>query len=71
MKYDYDYGFGELENKLIRLFRSGAPDFSAAEELLRQGADINAFLPGSYDNLLSCILSCYPLSMYGDDYENT
>lgn len=38
----YDYGYGDLGNKLIELFRSGAPDFDAAEDLIRQGADINA-----------------------------
>ena len=37
----YDYGYGNLEDKLIDLLRSGTPDFDAAEELIRQGADIN------------------------------
>lgn len=54
-----DYGFGDLGNKLLDLFRAGAPDFEAAEELIRQGADLNA--AGKYDdeNILSEILSGY------------
>lgn len=61
-----DYGYGDLENKLIELFRSGAPDFDTAGELIRQGADINAI--GKYDdeNILSEILSGYWWSNYGD-----
>ena len=38
----FDYGYGELGNQLISLFHSGPPDYTAAEELLRQGADLNA-----------------------------
>ena len=56
MANDYDYGYGDLENKLISLLRSGAPDFAAAEELIRQGADINASGNSDDENILSGIL---------------
>lgn len=64
--YDYDYGYGDLENKLIRLFRSGAPDFATAEDLIRQGADINAVGKDDDENILSEILSGYWWSEHGD-----
>lgn len=54
-----DYGYGELENKLIELFRSGAPDFDAAAALIRQGADINALGNDDESNILSEILMGY------------
>ncbi len=57
---DYDYGFGALENELIQLFHSGVPDFEAAEDLIRQGADINAIGKNDDKNVLSEILFCYP-----------
>ncbi len=55
----FDHGYGDLGNKLIELFRSGVPDFDAAEALIRQGADVNAV--GKYDdeNILSEILLGY------------
>lgn len=56
----YDYGFGELGNRLITLFRSAPPDFDAAEELLMQGADINAIGRNDDENILSEILIGYP-----------
>lgn len=62
----YDFGYGDLENELIELFRSGAPDFDAAEELIRQGADINAIGKGDGKNILSEILSGYWWSKYSD-----
>lgn len=62
----YDYGYGELGNKLIELFRSGAPDFEAAEELIRQGADVNAVGKDDDENILSEILSGYWWSEHGD-----
>lgn len=62
----YDYGYGELENKLIELFRSGKPDFDAAEELIRQGADVNAIGKNDDENILSEILNGYWL--YQQDY---
>lgn len=59
-------GYGELGNKLLELFRSGAPDFNAAEELIRQGADVNAV--GDYDdeNILSEILCGYWMSQHSN-----
>lgn len=62
----YKYGYGELEDKLINLLRSGTPDFEAAEKLIQQGADVNAV--GKYDdeNILSEILSGYWQSAYKD-----
>lgn len=62
----YDYGYGDLGNQLIELFRAGAPDFDAAEELIRQGADINAIGNDDCENTLSEILSGYWWSNYGD-----
>ncbi len=62
----YDYGYGDLENKLIELFRSGAPDFDAAEELIRQGADLNAIGKDNYENILSEILTGYWWSIHAD-----
>lgn len=55
----YEYGYGKLEDQLIDLFRAGAPDFEAAEELLRQGADLNATGRRDDDNILSEILAGY------------
>lgn len=60
----YDYGYGEFGNKLIELFRSGAPDFAAAEELIRQGADINAIGNSDEENILSEILIGYKYAAY-------
>lgn len=62
----YDHGYGDLENKLIDLFRSGAPDFDAAEELIRQGADINAIGKKDDENILSEILNGYWWSKHGN-----
>lgn len=62
----YDYGYGELENKLIELFRSGAPDFVAAEKLIRQGADVNAMGKDPGENILSEILQGYWWTKSGD-----
>lgn len=61
-----DYGYGALENQLIELFRSGAPDFNAAEELIRQGADVNAVGREDDENVLSEILFGYWMSARGD-----
>lgn len=63
----YDYGYGELENRLIELFRSGAPDFNSAEKLIRQGADVNATGKDPEENILSIILHGYWWSKHGDD----
>ncbi|MBQ3085251.1 MAG: hypothetical protein IJC46_07380 [Clostridia bacterium] len=62
----YDYGYGELENKLIELLRSGAPNFDTAEELIQQGADINAIGKKNDENILSEILSGYWWTARGD-----
>lgn len=59
-------GYGDLGDKLIELFRSGAPDFDSAEELIRQGADINAVGNDDEENILSEILGGYWWSEYGD-----
>lgn len=61
-----DYGYGEFENKLIALFRSGAPDFEAAEEIIRQGADVNAVGRDEEENILSEILNGYWCTEQGD-----
>lgn len=62
----YEHGYGDLENKLIDLFRSGAPDLDAAEALIRQGADINAIGKEDDKNILSEILSGYQWSKHGN-----
>lgn len=48
------YRFGKLEDALIELFRSGTPDFEAAEKILIQGASLNA---QSYDDTDGSALS--------------
>lgn len=53
------YGYGELEDQLIAVFISGAPDLAAAEKLLEQGADINASGSDPGGNILSRILEGY------------
>lgn len=63
---DYDNGYGEFENKLIDLLRSGAPDLNAAEELIRQGADLNAIGKNDDENILSEILIGYWETEDGD-----
>lgn len=55
MKYD-GYGYGPLGDELIDLFHSGTLDFSAAEALIRQGADLNAIGTNDNENILSAIL---------------
>lgn len=64
-----DYGYGELENKLIALFRSGAPDFNAAGDLIRQGADINTVGKNDDENILSEILTGYWETKHGDSID--
>ena len=57
----YDYGYGNLENKLIEVFsKSSPPDFETADKLLRSGADINARGKRNCSNILSDILNTYP-----------
>lgn len=59
-----------LEDQLITLLRSGAPDFAAAEKLIAMGADVNA--KGGYpgESVLSQILEGYWWSDFGDNIEN-
>ncbi len=66
-----DYGYGKLEDELIELFRSGAPDFAAAEELIRQGADVNAVGKDPAENVLSEILIGYCATKNGDEIFET
>ena len=65
-EHGFDYGYGDLGNRLIWLFHGGPPDFAAAEELLRQGADLNAEGDDQEENLLSEILEGYVYSAYGE-----
>ena len=62
----YDYGYGEFGNELIELFRFGTPDFNSAEELIRQGADLNAIGKDENQNILSEILCGYWHSCISD-----
>lgn len=68
MSYDF-YGYGKLENELIHLFSSGAPDFEKAEELIKRGADVNAVGKRDDENVLSEILCGYRQSSYDEDNE--
>ena len=38
----FDYGYRHLENELIEVFDNIQPDFTKAEQLIMNGADINA-----------------------------
>lgn len=62
--------FGKLENRLIDLLRTGAPDFEAAEELINQGANINAESRDGEENVLSEILLGYWQSYEIDDNDS-
>lgn len=53
------YGYKPLSYELITLFRSGAPDFAAAEDLIRRGADVNDQGDDKGENVLSEILMGY------------
>ena len=56
----YDHGYGDLEDKLIAIFKmSGPPDFETADELIRLGADVNSEGPDDDENILSEILMGY------------
>lgn len=63
----YEHGYGKYEDQLIELFRSGAPDFSAAEKLIAQGADLNASGKDPTENVLSEILGGYWVAASGDE----
>ena len=58
--------YGPLEDKLLRLFRSGAPDFALADTLVRLGADVNAVGTDDEENILSKILLGYWESQNSD-----
>ena len=58
-----------LEDQLIALFRSGAPDFRAAEELIAKGADLNAKGRWPGENVLTQILEGYWCSEFGDNID--
>ena len=66
----FDYGYGELNNRLIELFKSGAPDFETAKELINQGADLNAVGKDDGENILSEILFGYWWSEYDEFPDN-
>lgn len=61
--------YGKLENRMIDLFHDGAPDFAAAEQLIQQGADVNATSADDEEeeNVLSAILEGYWISRDGGD----
>lgn len=65
----YEYGYGALEDQLIALFCSGTPDFVAAENLISQGADLNAVGKDPDENMLSEILSGGCWSEYENENE--
>lgn len=52
----YDYGYGDLGNKLVELFQSEKIDFDAAEDLIRQGADVNTIGKDDNENILSVVI---------------
>ena len=60
------YGYKPLSYELIKLFRSGAPDFSAAENLIHRGADVNDQGKDKKENVLSKILWGYWQTSTGD-----
>lgn len=64
----FQYGYGKLEDELIDLFRSGAPDFDAAEELIKQGANLNAVGNDEDENILSEILMGYWVTEHGGEF---
>ena len=48
----WDYGFGELVNQLIEIFDSHPHDYVKAEELIKQGIDLNAISNNGSDELI-------------------
>ena len=55
----YDYGFRQLENELIEVFDNIQPDFTKAEQLIMNGADINALGENREDKILSMSIETY------------
>jgi len=60
------YGYQPLSYELIELFRSGTPDFDAAEDLIRRGADVNDQSGYQGENVRSEILTTYWRSSSAD-----
>jgi len=60
------FGYNPLSYELIDLFRSGAPDFEAAEDLIRRGADVNDQGDDKSENVLSEIIFNYCASSSAD-----
>ena len=60
------YGYTPLSYELIDLFRSGAPDFEKAADLIKRGADVNDQGNDKEENVLSEILCGYWQSTTGD-----
>ena len=68
--YDHKLGYGMLETKLLSIFqKSGPPDFAAADELIRLGADINAEGDEYDGNILFEILCGYQCWQTDDGHE--
>lgn len=66
----YDYGYDELGNQLIELFDTRTPDYQTAEELIKQGADVNAVGKEDDEDILSAILLNFGQLVNDDDVEN-
>jgi len=60
------YGYTPLSYALIELFESDSPDFSIAEKLIQQGADVNNQGDDKSENVLSEILYGYHSNSSGD-----
>lgn len=65
------YGYKPLSYELINLFKLGVPDFNAAEELIRCGADVNDQGDDKDENVLSEILMGYGMpNNFDDDFKD-
>ncbi|HIS44617.1 MAG TPA: hypothetical protein IAB47_04520 [Candidatus Scatomorpha merdigallinarum] len=54
-----DYGFSELENRLVEACKRCPPDMAAIEAILGEGADVNATAANSGENPLSAVILNY------------
>lgn len=65
----FEHGFGALEDALIEAFHRPVPHFHKAEQLLAQGADLNAgskYRDRDSENVLSeILLGCWHVN-YGN-----
>ena len=52
----YEYGYGDLEDKLIAVFDPKSPDFETADLLIKMGANVNAEGKNDEENILSEII---------------